>query len=67
MIRLARFLLLQALRHLGVTLALPERGRIPAHRSLSFYYHEYPGSGLPRLGGISIMNIVGPTQLGCVV
>ena len=61
MIRLARFLILQALRCLGVTLARPEQGRIPARRSLSFYSHEYPRSGLPRLGAISIMNNVGIT------
>ena len=67
MIRLARFLILQVLRRLGVTLARPERGRIPARRSLLFYYCEYPGSRLPRLGMISIMNNVGPTQLGRLV
>ena len=60
MIRLARFLILQALRRLGVTLARPEQGRIPARRSLSFYFREYPGSGLPKLGVISITNNVGP-------
>ena len=67
MIRLAQFLVLQALRHLGMTLAHPKRGRIPAHKSLSFCSYEYPGSGLLRLGIISITNSMGPTQLGHVV
>ena len=64
MIRLARFLVLQALRRLGVTLAHPERGRIPALRSLLFCSREYLGSGLLTLGTISIMNNIGPNQLG---
>ena len=67
MIRLARFLVLQVLRRLGVTLARPEQGCIPACRSLSFCSREYPESRLPRLGAISIMNIVDPTQLSRVV
>ena len=49
MIRLVRFLVLQELRRLDMTLARPEWGRILARRSLSFYYHEYPELGLPRL------------------
>ena len=32
-----------------------------ARRSLSFYPHKYPGSGLPRLGEIFMTNNVGPT------
>ena len=67
MICLTRFLIFQALCHLGMTLARPEQGRIPTRRSLSFCFREYPESGLPRLGAIFIMNNVGPTQLGQVV
>ena len=67
MIRLARLLVLQALRRLGLTLARLERGHIPAHRSLSFCLCKYPGLGLPRLGAISITNNVGSIQLGRVV
>ena len=67
MILLARFLVLQALRRLVVTLARPERGRIRTRRSLSFYLCEYPGSRLLRLGVIFIINNVVPTQSGHVV
>ena len=67
MIRLDRFLVLQALHRLGVTLAYPKGGRIPARRLLLFWFHEYPGSGLPRVEVIFIMNNMGPTQLGLVV
>ena len=67
MIHLAIFLVLQVLHRLGVTLAHPEQGRIPARKSLSFYSCEYLESGLPRLRVIFIMNNVGPTQLGRLV
>ena len=67
MIRLARFLVLQPLRRLGVTLGRPERGRISTLRLLSFYFCEYLRLGLLRIGVISIMKNMGPTQLGLVV
>ena len=67
MISLGRFLVLQALRCLGVTLARSERSHIPALRSLMFYFLEYLGLGLSKLGAIFITNNMGPTQLGRVV